>query len=260
MQAMPARKLEKRPASHQLISKAFFRKARKSMETKNLLDNESSRMEAFRLLSDCYFLPEPGLSEKLEALESHMATVCEPALGFIQKMRAAFEAGANIERLTVDFAKLFVGPYKLFAAPYGSVYLDAQRKVMGDSTLDVKSRYREVGLDAANNFKDAPDHIAAELEFMHYLIFKEIEACSNANMETAIGYIQKQKSLLEDHLMAWVPEFAASIIENAETIFYQNLARATEAFLKASYEIVGALLDSQKLNSEKHVEINSLRV
>ncbi len=51
-----------------------------------------------------------------------------------------------MEPLKVEFSKLFVGPYKLFAAPYGSVYLDDERKVMGDSTLDVKNRYREAGL------------------------------------------------------------------------------------------------------------------
>ena len=232
------------------------------METKNLLNHESSRMEAFRLLSDCYFLPDPGLSEKLDNLEFNMANVCKPAVVFIQRMRKEFEAVANLEPLKVDFSKLFVGPYHLFAAPYGSVYLDGERKIMGNSTLDVKNRYREAGLDTAKNFKDAPDHITAELEFMYYLIFKEIEAFSNADIETAIAFIQKQKFFLEGHLMAWVPEFANSIIEYAENPFYLNLAKATEAFLKENYQVVCSVLDSgsMQLDSEKPVEINSLRV
>jgi TorA maturation chaperone TorD len=232
------------------------------METKNLLNHESSRMTAFRLLSDCYFLPDPGLSEKLEDLESNMANVCQPAAEWVRKMREEFAAVANLEPLKVDFSKLFVGPYKLFAAPYGSVYLDSERKMMGDSTLDVKNRYREAGLDTAKNFKDAPDHISAELEFMYYLIFKEIEAFANSNIETAIDYIQKQKSFLEDHLMAWVPEFVKSIIESPENPFYVNLAKATTAFLKENYGVVCSILDSASVQqgSEKHVEINSLRV
>jgi TorA maturation chaperone TorD len=217
-------------------------------------------MEAFRLLSECYFLPDPQVPEKLDILEQHIATVCDPALGFIRKMRAAFEGAADVEPLKVDFAKLFVGPYKLFAAPYGSVYLDDERKLMGDSTLDVKSRYRKAGLDTANSFKDAPDHIAAELEFMYYLIFKEVEAFSTAASEVAIDFVQKQKSFLEDHLVAWVPQFTANIIEHAETSFYRNLAIATEAFLKKNWEIVCAFLDSKTLNSKKPVEINSFRV
>ena len=131
---------------------------------------------------------------------------------------------------------------------------------MGDSTLDVKNRYREAGLDTAKNFKDAPDHISAELEFMYYLIFKEIEAFSKADLDSAFGFIQKQKFFLEDHLMSWVPQFANSIIEYAENPFYPNLANAVTSFLKENYEIVCELLDSQNRNPEKDVEINSLRV
>ncbi|MGD8523493.1 MAG: molecular chaperone TorD family protein [Desulfobacterales bacterium] len=230
------------------------------MKTKNLLNNELSRMEAFRLLSEFYFLPDSGLSEKLKNLEFNIANVCEPAAGFIQSMRKAFKAGAYLEPLKVDFSKLFVGPYKLLAAPYGSVYLDDARQILGESTLDVTSRYREAGLDTAKNFKDAPDHIAAELEFMYYLIFREIEGFSKSDTETGFGFIQKQKSFLKDHLMAWVPEFAGSIIKYAENPFYPKLAKATEVFLKENYRVVCIVLDSVKLNSEKHVEINSLRV
>ena len=230
------------------------------METKNLLNHESSRMKAFRLLSDCYFIPEPGLSEKLEELASNMAHVCQAAAESIQKMLKQFRASADLESIRVDYAKLFVGPYNLLAAPYGSVYLDRERQMMGDSTLDVKSRYREAGLDTAQNFKDAPDHISAELEFMYYLIFKEIEAFAESDTETAMGFIQKQKSFLEDHLMAWVPKFADNIIKNAGNPFYANLASATKAFLEETYQAVCTLLDSGTLNKKKHIEINSLRV
>jgi len=230
------------------------------METENLLNHESSRMKALRMLSDCFFLPDPGLSEKLEKLEFNMANVFEPAVKFVQNMRREFNSWIDLEPLKVDFSKLFVGPYQLSAAPYGSVYLEGERKMMGDSTQDVRNRYREAGLDTAQTFKDAPDHIAAELEFMHYLIFKEIEAFANSDIETAIGFIQTQKSFLEDHLMTWVPQFADRIIEYAENPFYPNLARATEMFLKENYEIVCTFLDSERPNSEKPVEINSLRV
>ena len=230
------------------------------METKNLLNDESSRMAAFRLLSDCYFLPDAGLSEKLENLEFNMADVCEPAAESVQKMRKEFESCTNLEPLKVDFSKLFVGPYQLSAAPYGSVYLEDKRQIMGDSTLDVKNRYREAGLDTAKTFKDAPDHISAELEFMYYLIFKEIEAFANSDIETAIDFIQKQKSFLEDHLMAWMPDFANSIIENAENSFYLNLAKATTAFLEENHRVVCSVLETVQQNSEKHIEINSLRV
>jgi putative dimethyl sulfoxide reductase chaperone len=230
------------------------------METKNLINRELSRMEAFRLLRECYFLPNPGLSDTLNSLELYLANVSAPAANCLRRMRKKTENGLDLEALKIDFAKLFVGPYKLLAAPYGSVYLDDGRTLMGNSTLDVENRYREEGLDTAKDFKDAPDHITAELEFIHYLIFKEIEAISNSDMKTAIGFFQKQKCFLESHLLAWVPEFAGNIIEHARTLFYQNLAKATQAFLIENYQVVCETLDSGHLNSKKRPEINLCRM
>jgi TorA maturation chaperone TorD len=199
-------------------------------------------MEAFRFLSECYFLPNSALSDTLNGLELHLTNVSAPAAHFARHMRKATENDQSLDALKVDFAKLFVGPYQLLAAPYGSVYLDKGRSLMGDSTLDVENTYREEGL------------------FMHYLIFREIEAFSNSDMETAIGCVQKQKYFLERHLLAWVPEFTASIIENADTLFYQNLAKATQTFLLENYQILCAALDSGDLNLKKHPEINLLRM
>ncbi len=220
------------------------------METK-IISRELSRMEAFRLLSECYSLPNHDVSDTLNYLTRHLPNVSEPAANWARHMINLTETKKNLETLRVDFAKLFVGPFQLLAAPYGSVYLDKGRSLMGNSTLDVENRYREEGLDIAKDFKDAPDHIIAELEFMYYLIFREIEAFSNSNLETAIGFIEKQKCFLESHLLVWVPEFTARIIENAGTLFYQNLAKATQSFLLENYRIVCAALNFGDLNSIK---------
>ena len=66
------------------------------METKNLLKHESSRMTAFRLLSDCFYLPDAELSEKLKNLKFDMANMCEPAVKSVQNMREEFKAGADL--------------------------------------------------------------------------------------------------------------------------------------------------------------------
>ena len=223
------------------------------METRNLLKFESSRMEAFRLLSDGYRLPDQALIEKIRRLEMHMVTISEQSAESVQRLCKEFENTPDIELLKIDFSKLFVGPYNLLAPPYGSVYLEGERKIMGDSTLDVISRFREAGLQTSESFKDAPDHISAELEFMYYLIFKELEAFSSSELQSAIGYVQKQKAFLEDHLMVWMPEFAVSIKKHAEHPFYPNLAEVTETFLGNCYELICAFLDATQPGSKKPV-------
>ncbi|HDH01197.1 MAG TPA: molecular chaperone TorD, partial [Nitrospirae bacterium] len=92
------------------------------------------------------------------------------------------------EDLCVEYAKLFVGPFELLAPPYGSVYLDDGGRVMGDSTMRVIEAYQKEGLSGNDDFKDLPDHIAVEMEFMSYLIYKERETLERSDFDTANEY------------------------------------------------------------------------
>lgn len=202
------------------------------MQTEEFLFEKKDRAKAFRLLSECYHLPSADLIKTLDSLEQCMSAVCTEGALHVSRMKEEFQKTDATESLQVDYAKLFVGPYQLLAPPYGSVYLEGERKVMGDSTIDARDTYRGAGLDISEDFQEAPDHIIAELEFMYFLIFKEIEAISNSDIEGTIDYLKKQEGFLECHLGAWVSEFADSVEQNAETEFYRNLARATKVFVK----------------------------
>jgi TorA maturation chaperone TorD len=147
-------------------------------------------------------------------------------------MNDEFEVAGNLEALTVDYARLFLGPYELLAPPYGSVYLDGERQIMGESTLEVRNRYKEAGLDISSDFRDPPDHIVAEFEFMYFLIFKGVEAIENSDIEATISFLEKQRAFLREYLGAWVFVFADNIEKNAETGFYKSLAMATRVFVR----------------------------
>ena len=229
------------------------------MNTQDFFDHEHLRLEAYRLLADDYYLPEQSLLDGLVKLEICMEQVCREAGKYVNRMHADIARRNGPEYLKVDYARLFVGPFNLLAPPYGSVYLEDERLVMGNSTADVQKRYKEAGLDVSTGFKDAPDHIAAELEFIHFLIFKEMEATNQGDVNSIITCLLNQQSFLEDHLGAWVPEFAGNVVDNAKTSFYQNLARATEAFIKEDYHTISSVLTTWQSNSEKPVEIEPFR-
>jgi len=116
------------------------------------------------------------------------------------------------------------------------VYLDGERKVMGDSTIDVSMRYAEVGLELADHFKEVPDHVAAELEFMYFLILKEVEAISHSDFGQALDFLKKQEEFFLSHLGVWVPQFADNVEKAAETEFYKSLSKATRLFIKKDVE------------------------
>jgi TorA maturation chaperone TorD len=201
------------------------------MNTEDFLVHEQCRMEAYRVLADCYHLPNQDLTEKLDHLSSNMKVVCGHAAEYVYQMKERIEEIDDPECLKVDYAKLFVGPYRLLAPPYGSVYLESERMVMGQSTLDAQRRYRDVGLDVAKDFKEAPDHVAVELEFMYVLILNELDGINTSDEEKTVASLQKQKEFLQVHLGAWVTDFAYDVEKNAQTSFYRNLARATKIFI-----------------------------
>jgi TorA maturation chaperone TorD len=181
------------------------------------------RRDVYKLLSECYYLPDEGLLGNLSGLDTKKGHV-------FSKLAKSCPRISELGLLTVDYSKLFVGPYELLAPPYGSVYLEDKSRVMGDSTVDVKIRYAEEELDIG--LKEAPDHIAIELEFMYFLIFSEVEAIRISDSGTAANYLKKQKAFLETHLGIWVSDFADKVEANAETTFYRNLARLTDLFVK----------------------------
>ncbi len=213
------------------------------MKREEILRGKEVRCEFYRLLAQCYYTPDEELIETLNQSEE--------LAGWRRGDGDNTWTVGDIDSLKVDYTRLFMGPYRLLAPPYGSVYMEKNGMVMGDSTMDAKQRYREAGLNLT--LKEAPDHVAIELEFMHFLIFKEIEALAGDDMDRGIDLLQKQKAFLQIHLGAWVAEFARNVEDNAETDFYRNLAQATQRFvlddlnllseesLSGSHEVSGAV-------------------
>jgi TorA maturation chaperone TorD len=206
------------------------------METENFVAHEAARGNIFRLLADYYRMPNRNMLENIHDLADMLSLICPQVVDLAKQLENVYKNGCDVERLKVDFARLFVGPYTLLAPPYGSVYLEGERRVMGDSTLHALAMYREAGVDIASDFSDAPDHIAAELEFMYYLVFKEIEGITGGDPASAMNCIHKQCAFLNRHLGAWVSEFVLKVEENADTEFYKNLAKLTIRFVRKDLE------------------------
>ena len=227
------------------------------MEAETYVRHEATRSEIYKLLAECYYTPDKALSGKITDLVEKLGLVGLQARQDINWGGKKFLKVGNIEELKVEYARLFVGPYTLPAPPYGSVYLESERRIMGNSTMDVVNRYRQSGLVVAEDFKDAPDHIAAELEFMHFLIFKAMEAANQGDVDYIATSFLNQQSFLEVHLGAWIHEFTSNVIDNAEASLYRNLARATDIFIKDDYHIISSALTSSMLNPDKSSEIES---
>lgn len=125
------------------------------------------------------------------------------------------------DELANDHANLMVGPFELLAPPYGSVYLEKNRKVMGDTTMEVGQFYFDCGLEVASDYNDPPDHIAVEMEFIHFLLSEIYNSLNEGNEETAENYRTKLREFLEKYYLPFSENFAKKIKDNAETSVYK---------------------------------------
>ncbi len=179
----------------------------------------ANRREAYRLLSLCFHPPDERLLRALRETEIRwLRPAVDPVLQELQK----------------DYAQLFVGPFTMSAPPYGSMHLESDQRVCGDSTMDVMARYREEGLQLT--LREPADHVAAELEYMYVLAAREMEALATGDGSRATGYAQKQREFLYSHLGAWVPLLTKRIVASARSGFYQELAKNTDAFVRADLD------------------------
>lgn len=188
---------------------------------KGILARERQRADTYRILADCYYPPDEKLLSRLNDLGDETA----PLLSELVKCVRGPE---GLQALTLDHTRLFVGPYALLAPPYGSIYLEDGR-FMGESTAAVQELYRQEGLKPIA--KDAPDHVAVELEFMHFLILRLIDAMGSSDAEQMSRYRQKARSFLRSHLGEWIPEFTENVEKHARTSFYRTLGQATRVFV-----------------------------
>lgn len=198
------------------------------------LERRAARADLARLLSSCYYQPGPEFAEErvFEAMRAAAERV-DPALAEVARRVGEAFAAASIDDLLVDYTRLFLGPVDTLARPYGSVWLDDRQSLMGDSTMAVLQHYEDAGFEVGEGFRDLPDHVAVELEFLYLLLFREADAAARGDGVVLRALSGMRQRFLGDHLGAWMRPFAAAVRAGAEREYYSDLAELTDRFVAA---------------------------
>jgi TorA maturation chaperone TorD len=200
-----------------------------------------ARADLARLLSACFYEPGPELAEEhvFDAMARAAAGV-DPALAEVAARLGAAFAAAELQTLLIDYTRLFLGPVDPRARPYGSVWLEVDGGVMQDSTMAVSAFYGEGGFEVSGEFRDLPDHVAAELEFLYLVLFKAAQAAAGGDPAAADAAFALRRRFLSEHLGAWIGPFANAMRAGAETDFYRALADLTERFVASEAAAVAS--------------------
>ena len=196
-------------------------------------DNYSAKIYTYSALSGCYLPPDENLQNLVNQLSLNLMEwipEAEKPLEFMLNNLKKQENGRS--ELTLDYSRLFLGPFETLVPPFGSVYLNPSKKmIMDETTAEVADLYVKAGLDLNEDFHYPADHIAAELEFMHYLYFQEQAAMNNDDKEK-VDELQKLRSeFFNNHLGKWGPTFTRKVESNAQMDFYRQLAFVTRMVL-----------------------------
>lgn len=136
----------------------------------------------------------------------------------------------SFDDILLEYSRLFLGPFKVLVPPYGSCYLDEQKQLNQESTVQVEKYYSEFSLNISESFFDLPDHIVPELEFMHFLILSEIEPEENSE-KNSDEYRSAQKEFFFKYFFPFAGEFCSDIITKTTSEFYKSLAKILVSFL-----------------------------
>ena len=122
--------------------------------------------------------------------------------------------------------------------PYESAWIEADQTIR---QLEVKRFYRFFGLDLSEATRELPDHIAHELEFMHFLAVQAVQAGRTkpgGDAGRRVQYVRAQKDFLERHVSQWVPGFCKALKTCATEPLYEQLAEVTARFVHDDLEYV----------------------
>lgn len=170
----------------------------------------------------------PNLSKLVPAPDGSEAGILplvpdQPYMEFESRYVACFEAG---------------GPEPP-CPPYEGIYRGGERTQF---MLRVSSFYKHFGLSMSQEEgkREVPDHISAELEFMHFLTFKETQAREEGTEDLLRGYLLAQKDFLQQQLSQWLPNFVDRLEGACPVPFYVALGQLVRDVVAAELEQVAA--------------------
>jgi TorA maturation chaperone TorD len=196
-------------------------------------EKRTARENLCRFLSACYYQPGPEFAEEkvFDSMLDAAARIHPDLAAHARRLGAAFSA-EGYESLLLDYTRLFLGPSHIIAKPYGSVWLEGEQSLMQRSSMAVEALYQEGGFGMDADFRELPDHIAVELEFLYLLIYRENEARRNDDPDALMAMTELRKRFLDKHLGSWVGPFTATVKAGAQSGFYRELAALTGRFVQ----------------------------
>jgi TorA maturation chaperone TorD len=228
-----------------------------------------ARANGYDFLSELYNTPPtPELVNQM-AEDEFAASLQEVFARSSERMRCFLRDFTGTEdsyrALKLEYDALFRVPGGRYTRPYEAVHggkatqdgKAAGSLVRGPTTTAVQNMYRQAGAAISEEFKELPDFIGLELEFMSFLCTQEAEAWEQGDADAASRYRGWQQKFLSEHLAQWMGSFCQELATRAKSDFYRGLAEMTQGFVERDAEEIERLMSEQAEESVREREVTT---
>ncbi len=167
----------------------------------------------------------------------------DPSVAADADWDALGDAGAADDAIAVEYTQLFeVGTSGPPCALYGGLYGGARMKTMEEAVRF----YNHFGLTLSEDPRELPDHLTTELEFLHFLAFREAEAL-RAGIDPG-PYRRAQRDFVARHPVRWVPQLVKRLARAQAGRFYAALFDVIARWLAREERTLVALVGPAPLD------------
>ena len=218
-----------------------------------------ARSALYQLLSQALSYPSPEMVEALQQTDLPQAQQAAPHLpAQVAPLLAALGEclrDTDAAQLQAEHRRVFSHIMSADCPPCETLYTAHHVFQQTQALSDIGGFLRAFGLEMAD--KERLDHISVELEFMHFLTYKEAYALTRHGPAKARLCREAQRKFMQEHLGRWAHRFAERLGGKAGGGYFGCVASLTEAslsaeigFLRARPEDVSISPDWRKMSPE----------
>ncbi len=174
-------------------------------------------------------------SGALAALLREALVALDPAVEEEGNWDALRDAGGE-DDLPVEFTRLFdVGTGAPPCPLHGGLYIGDRMKTMEEAVRF----YNYFGLTLSESPRELPDHLTTQLEFLHFLAFREAQALE-AGTDPG-SWRRAERDFVARHPGRWVPDLRKRLEKQEPMPFFRELVARLASFLEAEASHLGSV-------------------